>query len=850
MDPKRPRPSFKSVTTSAVYASPEELFYKLSGRASSHGYLRGPQQDVLREYMDAHSSVSDAAFELPTGTGKTAVGLLVAEWKRLPANRVAYLSLTNQLAGQVLAEAARLGIDCADLRGTKETRSSAEEGRYKTGSAIGVTTYSNLFNNNPVIKGAGFLVFDDAHGAEHYVSDMWTVSAELAKEESLYNSLLAALRPGMSQSQIRIVLDKSAMGTVELADVQGHPECISNVMAVLDAATANNARFAWRLIRPKIQSCLFLVSPNEIAIRPLLPPTHTHEPFASAKQRIYMSATLGGESDLQRAYGVQKLQMIRAKSPQWGRRYVFVPGIYCSDSEAIEVVADVWDGMDTRRAVLLAPSDRIKNRTFDSLASAMSTKPARRDATDIADTMDPFINSTDVILALAARYDGLDLPDEQCRLLLMSETPAAVNLLERHLSERWRMGPVLKKRERTRLTQGMGRCTRNATDFAVIVWLGQSLVNAASTASFLNGLPPELSAEVRWGVSQSELAAKNADELISMILALIDDPEYRKQADADIAGLEKKPKEGMLPDFEEAGEDEVRYAKAMWDENFEYALETAHGIADQLNSVELAGYRAWWWYLASIAAAQLGERSAEQDALKRGASCGINAGWLNQLLRKRKVALPARTNGIEPNAESLWDVLAQWGWAGPKFESKIGQMLAQLGEVDAVSYHQGLEILGNCFGALPTRTTAEGAPDVVWSFLTEDVHIAFEAKTDKKVSGVLYKKEVLEAKGHSDWIREFFADGGSATEIATIVVAPSPDLHQIALPFAGGLFYVGPDRVLALAKKVADSIRELRIKFSGQDFPEAAAAFSAEMRNMGLDISSIKKALLSDLLKE
>jgi hypothetical protein len=77
----------------------------------------------------------------------------------------------------------------------------------------------------------------------------------------------------------------------------------------------------------------------------------------------------------------------------------------------------------------------------------------------------------------------------------------------------------------------------------------------------------------------------------------------------------------------------------------------------------------------------------------------------------------------------------------------------------------------------------------------------------------LYKREVQEAKGHSDWIRDFVAEGNTPTEIATIVVAPSPELHQIALPFAGGLFYVGPERLLAVAKKVADSIRELRIKF-------------------------------------
>jgi superfamily II DNA or RNA helicase len=141
------RPSFKKIKQSAAAdASPEELFKKLSGRASTHGYLRGPQQDVLRAYVEKDANTSDVAFELPTGTGKTAVGLLIAEWKRLAGQKVVYLCLTNQLAGQVLVEAEKLGLSCADLRGSKETRSSLEEGRYRTGQAVAVTTYSNLFN--------------------------------------------------------------------------------------------------------------------------------------------------------------------------------------------------------------------------------------------------------------------------------------------------------------------------------------------------------------------------------------------------------------------------------------------------------------------------------------------------------------------------------------------------------------------------------------------------------------------------------------------------------------------------------------------------------------------------------
>ena len=847
MGPDTTRPQFRHVAPTTTYVSPEELFYKLSGRQATHGYLRGPQQDVLREYSERCSGAPDIAFELPTGTGKTAVGLLIAEWKRLAGSKVAFLSLTNQLSGQVLVEATRLGVSAADLRGTKDTRDPAEEGRYRTGSGIAVTTYSNLFNVNPVINEADLIVFDDAHGAEQYAANMWTASVGSSQDPSLYNALLTALRPGFSESQVRAILDKSSVGGVEMPDVHGHPECIPNVVAVLDQATADSVRFPWKLIRNRLRSCLFLASRYEITIRPLVPPTHTHAPFAAAKQRIYMSATLGGESDLQRAYGIGKLEMIRAKTPQWGRRYIFIPGVYANEAEAGRIVAGVWDGMNTRRAVLLAPSDRAMNRAFGALEAVMVNKPTRLGPTDIAETIDGFVNSTDVILALAARYDGLDLPDEQCRLLLMAESPAAVNPLERHLSERWKMGPVLRRRERTRLVQGMGRCTRNATDFAVIMWMGQSLVNAATSPAVLGGLPPELAAEITWGVEQSELAP---GELVNMILGLIADPEYRKAADAEIQGIQAKQPQLQPKDYEEAGRDEVRYAKEMWDENFGHAYEIAHSIVDRITSPELAGYRGWWNYLAGVAASLAGNKDAERDCLARGAKCGVNSGWLNRLLHQRGTAAPPeKVKNIEPNAEGLWDVFTVWGWAGPTFEQKIDQMLEQLKDLHHAAYHEGLEALGRCFGAKTTRITEQGAPDVVWSFDT-DFHVAFEAKTGKKPSGALSKGDVQEAKGHPDWVRDRLCQNPATGVIASVIVAPSPTVHQIALPFAGDLHYIAPARMLKLAERVADTLRKLRVTYVGREFAEAAVQFSAEMRNAGLDLESLRKVLLSERLKK
>jgi hypothetical protein len=334
-----------------------------------------------------------------------------------------------------------------------------------------------------------------------------------------------------------------------------------------------------------------------------------------------------------------------------------------------------------------------------------------------------------------------------------------------------------------------------------------------------------------------------------MMLGLVNDQEYRKSADEALGGISPDKQEALPAAYESAGANEVRFAKAFWDENFHHAHATAHEIADQLTAPELAGYRAWWWYLASRAASLMKDNQAEQDCLRRGASCGVNSGWLNRLRHERdKQASYELAANIEPNAEGLWDNVTKWGWAGPAFEKVMSEMLQNLADVYHVQYHQGLETLGKCFGATTTRTTEDGAPDVIWSF-PNDVHVIFEAKTEKKASGELSKKDLLEAKGHHDWTRERFATDPKTVETNVIVVAPDASLHKIAVPFATGLYYAPPADILKLAQGVADYIRKLRVTFSGREFAEAAVEFSAGLRNARLDIPSLRTALLSRKLK-
>jgi hypothetical protein len=695
------------------------------------------------------------------------------------------------------------------------------------------------------VKDCGLVVFDDAHGGEHYAADMWTVTVEGDQHAAQYSALVAALRPALSPAQFSEVTESEDYNNVQIADVVGHPECHAGIRAVLDGNA--EFEFQWQLIRPKLNSCVFLVSPSEVTIRPIIPPTHSHDAFASIGQRVYLSATLGGKSDLQRAYGAKQIELFRAKSAQWGRRYIFVPGLFTSDDEAFKIAANVWDSLSVRRAVLIAPSGKAANKAHASFVSHATSVPTRLGSDDIKDDLAPFTKNTDVMLVLGGRYDGLDLPEDDCRLLLLVDSPAATNALERHLTSKWKMGPVMRRKERTRLIQGMGRCTRSATDFAVVLWLGQSLVDIASSKSAISQMPVELQRELGWGIVQVKESSDLSQTLVEMASGLIGERNYRKLANDAIA--EATAVAPKSDDDDKAGIEEVKFSIAMWEGDFGFAYETARGIAEQANSQELAGYRGWWWYLASAAARLAGNNSGEIDALWHSQKSGVHIGFAAHLLSQRKAKKSGSPGFTVPiNVERIWDTVTDWGWAGPAFDQKLSLMLSLSKEDEPSKFHQGLELLGRCIGSLPLRPTTDGSPDVVWSF-GDILSVCFEAKTEKKSSGLIFKKDLEEAKLHPDWVKHNTKVSGEC-EFLVVLVSQTARLDKVAEPFAEGVYYISPDTIRSLASHVVAVLRSLRAKFAGRDYADAEKEFAAEIIAAKLDFESLKAALTSMLLKK
>ncbi|NJD78919.1 MAG: DEAD/DEAH box helicase [Candidatus Methanoperedens sp.] len=164
--------AFKKIATkSARPTDPESLFRDLPVTDPDIKSLWSQQADILREYHKKHLKSADIALELPTGTGKTLVGLLIGEFRRRAFDeRILYLCPTKQLAYQVQKQASKYGINSHALVGKKSECSISDYNEYLSGKAIAIITYSGLFNTNPKLNDANVIILDDAHAGENYIS--------------------------------------------------------------------------------------------------------------------------------------------------------------------------------------------------------------------------------------------------------------------------------------------------------------------------------------------------------------------------------------------------------------------------------------------------------------------------------------------------------------------------------------------------------------------------------------------------------------------------------------------------------------------------------------------------------
>ncbi|WP_092866071.1 DEAD/DEAH box helicase [Albimonas pacifica] len=847
----------KKKPTSTAPSTPVGLLPLLTRRsipdAMSH------QKDMLSVYAEDMSRSSDVAMQLPTGSGKTLVGLFIAEWRRRKfKDRVVYLCPTRQLVNQTVAQAEKqYGIDAVGFTGSHRDYSPGDVSDYRTGAKIAVTTYSSLFNASPFFSDPDAILLDDAHAAENYIAKMWSLEIPSAEGplSSLHAALASVIKPYISgQSYARLTgdwQDQFDANWVDKLPTATVNKLAPQLIAALDAN--NNAskdiRFTWPLLRDHLHACHIYLSSREILIRPLVPPTWTHAPFHNAKQRVYMSATLGAGGDLERLTGRVKIARIEApedfRKAGVGRRFFVFPGLSL-EPQACEKLRKQMQKYAGRSVVLTSnaiAADAIAKQFEDEDDFEIFS------ADDIETSKEEFVRSKKAAAIMAGRFDGIDFPNDECRLLCLDGLPKATNAQERFLMSKMGASALLNERMQTRVLQAAGRCTRALQDRSAVFVTGHELLDYLADDRNWRHFHPELQAELDFGVYQSKDAAPK--DFMEAFKSFFDNDEGWDEANSEIVSDAATKVQNPYPamdELEAVVRHEVAYQQAIWSQDFERALMEARAVTSKLTAPKLQGYRALWHYLAGSVSQMLSKNlddSADKAAREQFAAAKDSAPsvpWLAQLTRGEASPAAAEktpSEDVTVQVERLENVLLALGTASEhKFEKRAKLILDNL--TAPKTFEEGQRQLGELLGFVTGNGKGDAAPDPWW--LGAAIGIVFEDHADGKATTVFSPTKAKQAALHPDWMQENEPEAENL-DIVSVIVTPCTTAGYGAKPALRKARYWSLDDFRSWARETIGIIRTLKTSLppNGDLFWRMNAA--DELSNKGRTLETILVSL-------
>jgi hypothetical protein len=509
-------------------ANPRDIFNRLVKPSYMRDLLPG-QIEVLDGWWRQRGE-RDNIIKQNTGGGKTLVGILIAESTKIEiGGNVLYLCPNKQLVEQTIWNAAELGIVAEEFVPGAGVKLPP---RFISGEAMLVASYAALFNGRSKFGaqgGTGYvnlaaLILDDAHVELSALRDAFTVviSATADKTKALYQRLAELFAPGFEEAgrgmTFEGVVEGKEWSVLEVPYWRWY-ELIPQVADLVKDVD----ELTWPLIRDDLYNCYCLIGPRSVSIVPILPPVDLLRSFQTAPRRIFMSATLTDDSVLAATFALSREVVQRSISTtslaSVGERMILVPGFRAGlEEQAVRAsVKAVMQEVCDRHlgAVVLAPSKEASKEwsdvahvidESDAVAEAVVKMKAGNDRTP---------------LALANRYDGIDLAGDACRLLILDGKPQG-----RSDYETYRASVLIDSGEiasfmAQRIEQGLGRGSRGGGDYCAVVLLGDDLVEWLCRHDNWKYMTASTRAQISIGEVTSQ-HLEGLDDLISCVWQCVD----------------------------------------------------------------------------------------------------------------------------------------------------------------------------------------------------------------------------------------------------------------------------------------------------------------------------------------
>ncbi|WP_342404253.1 helicase C-terminal domain-containing protein [Brevibacillus sp. FSL K6-2834] len=809
------------------------------------------QRDAVTAYEEIRNSKRDIAIEMPAGHGKTLVGGLIGEFNRITKNwRVVYTCATRQLAYQTAELLNSYGIKSTTLVGKVSELPQQDLGKYQRSQLIAVTTYSHIFNTRPAFPDAQLIIFDDAHAAEYAIQGFWGLQITRSEFENVFLNLISELGDVIAthvKSKIIYGNYDPLTDGIDIIPVALWAPRMYNIQAFLDQHTdGTKLYYPWTRIRNHLHACQIYLSHNTISIQPVLPPNLRHPAFAGAEERIYMSATIGEAGELERVFGVPEIHRIcpfdDSTQKVSGRRLILFPNDHFEEEDLDKVVLDSVKNQP--RTLVLTPSKRISSSLENYFK--VNTQHTVLGAADVEDDMSPFTGNDSAVLVLHGRYEGIDLKDEQCRFQIIYDLPTGISMQDKFLLDRLNATELFENMLLTRVTQGLGRCTRGNDDYAVVLFLGRNVGQHLYKNEFRQMLPPEIDAELEFAFAQVD-NIKTIEQWNESVRVFLQQGEEWQDVESWIRGTTEQKKRDRLKNplnelFKNAIKHEINYLYHVWEKEWDRAHREIDSVIQIYSKVPtLNGYRAWWNYLIACIGVHQNNREKEHEYHRRAICASTYKLWLDKRLFdeptvKQQIQLPPP---LELQVQRIIENLKRYGDHHRKFENKMEQIRVGLNQKEAKLYELSMRDWGEFLGFSSNRPNGNGVPDGYWGILND--WFVFEMKTDiDNPDGEIPLDDLRQAQAHASWFRHNVKNVPE-DEITTVMICAKQRVSSHSAHATENLFLVHPDYISELFTRTEHINREVKneLRYNGEE--AAINKLVTLLQNNRLDVFSIRE---------
>lgn len=459
------------MTQDSKEIDPRAIFNSLLNKSKKYnGYLRDVQSEVLDKWFDQRNN-KDNVIKMNTGSGKTVVALLILQSCMNEMNeKSVYIVPDKYLVEQVETEAKDLGINVT---------TDPNDLKFMQKKAILIITMHKLINGKSIFGlryenniDVGTFLIDDVHRCMEIAEDQSTLIINRSDNKKLYSDIVLLFADELAR-QNKMNFNK-IVGNDFLAmpmlipfwKWQDKKEAVVNLISKYRDCYA----FVLPLIENIFELCHCTISNDRIEISPKCIPIHKIKKFATAKRRIYMSATLSDDSVLISNFDVEKdilkKSIVPKKASDIGDRMILYPQALNPEISDESLKNKLKELSEKYRVIVIVPSN-IRANFWNDVADHIYTGESLNMIRDKTRGLDVVVN----------RYEGIDLPDDSCRILVIDGLPTGRKQYDIIKESCLNLNEKTIKNRIQKIEQGMGRGVRSNEDYCSIVLMRKDLIN-------------------------------------------------------------------------------------------------------------------------------------------------------------------------------------------------------------------------------------------------------------------------------------------------------------------------------------------------------------------------------------